>query len=59
MEISKGIDIDDLIGKERTYPEYEEHNKNNTKCICVDCNFTRGYEVRGRQIKERLLELIK
>lgn len=40
-----------IIGDDYTFPEYAEHNPDGRKCICVDCNFARGYNLAKEQIR--------
>ena len=53
------MNLDNLLGEERTYPEYREHNKDNTVCMCVDCAYTRGINTKRSEIKNNIEELLK
>lgn len=57
LKISKGIKTKDLVGEDYTFPEFKEHNKNGTRCICQDCNFAIGYNKRGHEVLEKLNNL--
>jgi hypothetical protein len=59
LTISRGIKVDDLIGEDYTFQEFEEHNKDGARCICQQCNYALGYNKRGSEIKERLNNLQK
>lgn len=49
-----------LVDKDRTYKEYEVHSENGKRvCICSECNFTRGYNKRGEEIRKEIEDFFK
>lgn len=52
------MNLDNLLGEERTYPEYREHNKDGV-CVCAECAYTRGINVKRSEIKNNIEELLK
>lgn len=52
------VRLNDIVGEDYTFPKYEEHNKDGRSCICTACNYAKGYNKRGKQVREKLLKLI-
>lgn len=53
------MNLDNLLGEERTYPEYREHNKDGRTCVCAECAYTRGINNKRSEVLANIEELLK